>query len=85
MCADIYMGFQNGDSVVLRGCKREVEAIYPNPEWQKLNTSNRRVFRTRRGYCGLVPRAAQLNDMVCVLLEGKVPYILRKELAFGIK
>ena len=24
MCADIYMGFQNGDLVVLRGYKREV-------------------------------------------------------------
>ena len=45
MCADIYMGFQKGDLVVLRECKREVEATYPNPEWQKHTTSNRRVFR----------------------------------------
>lgn len=29
MCADIYMGFQKGNLVVLRECKREVEAIYP--------------------------------------------------------
>ncbi|RFU23917.1 hypothetical protein B7463_g12421, partial [Scytalidium lignicola] len=38
---------------------------------------NRRFFTTTRGYIGLAPPDVQKGDIVCVLLGGEVPYVLR--------
>ena len=40
---------------------------------------NRRVYRTRKGYLGLGPRVMQAGDEICVLLGGRVPYVLRAD------
>ena len=39
--------------------------------------SNRRIFRTEKGYIGLGPRCMYRDDMVAVLDGGKIPYVLR--------
>jgi hypothetical protein len=44
-------------------------------------TSNRRIFKTKRGYMGLAPETAEVGDRVCVLFGAKVPHILREERA----
>jgi len=41
-------------------------------------TFSRRFFVTEKGYFGLAPAATQPGDLVCILLGGKVPYIIRK-------
>lgn len=41
-------------------------------------TLNRRFFVTEKGYFGLAPATTQPGDLVCILLGGKVPYIVRK-------
>lgn len=38
---------------------------------------NRRFLTTPRGYIGLVPPDVEKGDMICVLLGGEVPYVLR--------
>ncbi|KAF5847637.1 hypothetical protein GGP41_000363 [Bipolaris sorokiniana] len=43
----------------------------------KITTFGRRVFETSRGFIGLGPAAAQVNDQVCLLLGGQVLYVLR--------
>lgn len=37
------------------------------------------VFITRLGFIGLCPRYTKLEDRVCILLGGDIPYILRQE------
>jgi len=39
--------------------------------------AHRRLFVTRRGYIGLGPWNAQVEDAVCVLKGGKTPFLLR--------
>jgi hypothetical protein len=39
---------------------------------------NRRLFATKRGYLGLAPPDTRKKDLVCVLLGGEVPYVLRQ-------
>lgn len=41
------------------------------------STDKTRLCVTQRGYIGLVPNEARVGDQLCVLLGGKVPYILR--------
>ncbi len=41
------------------------------------STHNSRLCITRGGYIGLVPNETRVGDQLCVLLGGKVPYILR--------
>lgn len=43
----------------------------------KMMTFVRRLFRTKDGYMGLGPAAAQIGDKVCVLLGGQLLYVLR--------
>jgi hypothetical protein len=38
----------------------------------------RRLFVSGKGHMGLAPRAAISSDLICVLLGGEVPYILRR-------
>jgi hypothetical protein len=38
----------------------------------------RRFFVTEKGYMGLAPHCARLGDLVCVLLGGQTPFILRE-------
>jgi hypothetical protein len=38
---------------------------------------HRRLFITVQGYMGLAPPTAREGDLVCVLLGGDVPFILR--------
>jgi hypothetical protein len=47
-------------------------------KWVKKMTHNRRVYRTRRGFLGLGPEAMKPGDEVCVLLGGRVPFVLRE-------
>ncbi|PMD28931.1 hypothetical protein L207DRAFT_380461, partial [Hyaloscypha variabilis F] len=37
----------------------------------------RKLFTTVQGYMGLAPSTAREGDLVCVLLGGDVPFILR--------
>lgn len=37
----------------------------------------RDVVLTQEGYIGLVPRCANIDDQICVLLGAEFPYILR--------
>ena len=43
----------------------------------KMMTFGRRVFETSRGFIGLGPAAAQVDDQICLLLGGHVLYVLR--------
>jgi hypothetical protein len=43
----------------------------------KMTTFGRRLFETSRGFIGLGPPAAQLDDQICLLLGGQVLYVLR--------
>jgi hypothetical protein len=43
----------------------------------KMATFGRRLFETSRGFIGLGPAAAQIDDEICLLLGGKVCYVLR--------
>jgi hypothetical protein len=79
MCADIYNSYANGHCNPVRGCSENPNEIYFSPKWLKIVTSNRRIFRTPHGYYGIAPKTAKLRDKVCVLLGGKVPYIIREE------
>lgn len=45
--------------------------------WAKKMTHKRRVYRTRDGWLGLGPEATRPGDQVCVLLGGRVPFVLR--------
>jgi hypothetical protein len=45
---------------------------------------NRRFCVTRRGYFGLVPPGAQVGDIVCLLLGGKAPVVLRRDESDGL-
>lgn len=38
---------------------------------------NRKFFTTTEGYMGLAPPTAQDGDVICILLGGEVPYVLR--------
>ncbi|KAN0091804.1 hypothetical protein V8E51_017651 [Hyaloscypha variabilis] len=38
---------------------------------------HRKLFTTVQGYMGLAPSTAREGDLVCVLLGGDVPFILR--------
>jgi hypothetical protein len=40
---------------------------------------NRRFFISEHGFIGLAPADAKEGDMVCILLGGKVPYVLRQD------
>ncbi len=40
---------------------------------------NRRVFTTEEGYLGLGPDHFQIRDIVCILLGGAVPLVLRQK------
>jgi hypothetical protein len=39
---------------------------------------NRRFFVTGRGFTGLAPAGARKGDLVCVLLGGNIPFIMRQ-------
>ena len=43
----------------------------------KFAMKERIFFITRDGYIGLAPEAAQEGDVVCVVLGGEVPYVIR--------
>ena len=43
----------------------------------KMMTFGRRLFETSRGFIGLGPAAAQIDDEICLLLGGQVWYVLR--------
>ncbi len=38
----------------------------------------RRFFVSKKGYIGLAPAIARPNDLICILLGGQTPFILRK-------
>ena len=40
-------------------------------------TFGRRLFETSRGFIGLGPAAAQIDDEICLFLGGQVCYVLR--------
>lgn len=42
-------------------------------------TLNRRMVLTEKGYLGLVPHETEKEDLVCILLGGDMPFILRAE------
>ena len=41
-------------------------------------TQYRRLVWTKKGYLGLAPASAAVNDYVCILFGGSVPFVLRK-------
>ena len=45
----------------------------------KFRCKNRRMVVSRKGYLGLVPFEIERDDLVCVLLGGDMPFILRPE------
>lgn len=44
----------------------------------KATTFGRRLFLTSRGYLGLGPASAEVNDEVCLFSGGQVLYVVRK-------
>jgi len=42
---------------------------------------NRSLFITERDYISLAPEHAEVGDSVCILLGGRVPYLLRTDAA----
>ena len=69
----------------LRGVFRPPSPEMPHGKWilsistqVGAATRNRRFFVTEKGYFGLAPAATQPGDLVCILLGGRVPYIVRK-------
>lgn len=45
---------------------------------------NRRFCVTRGGYFGLIPAGAQVGDLVCLLLGGDAPVVLRRDESDGL-
>jgi len=45
---------------------------------EALELSARKFFVTQNGYIGLGPGSIRKKDLVCVLLGGRVPFILRR-------
>jgi hypothetical protein len=45
--------------------------------WAAAFCTNRRFYFTRRGYLGLGPSVMQPGDQLCVLLGGRLPFVLR--------
>ena len=43
----------------------------------RFRSTNRRMVVSRKGYLGLVPFETERDDLVCVLLGGEMPFILR--------
>jgi len=69
----------------LRGVFRPPSPKMPHGNWipsisTQVNaaTFNRRFFVTENGHFGLAPATTQPGDLVCILLGGKMPYIIRK-------
>lgn len=54
---------------------------FVNPFGRRLScySTNRRMAVSRKGYLGLVPFETELDDLVCVLLGGDMPFILRRQ------
>jgi hypothetical protein len=45
--------------------------------WAAAFTTNRRFYLTKQGYLGLGPTIMQPGDQLCVLLGGRLPFVLR--------
>jgi hypothetical protein len=90
--ADIGRRDLQSDSILSRGFAIDWEFVDRNTDdmtaeerqrqsWMlvdtKLMTFGRRFFETSRGFIGLGPPAACVNDQICVLVGGQVLYVLR--------
>jgi hypothetical protein len=53
----------------------------PAVQWKSISDAclHRRLFLTSRGNIGLAPVAAEVGDLVCVLVGALLPYILRRD------
>ncbi|PMD14418.1 HET-domain-containing protein [Hyaloscypha hepaticicola] len=49
-----------------------------NHHWIMLDAANRRFIVTNRGYYGLAPLATQDDDVCCIIIGAKSPFILRR-------
>jgi hypothetical protein len=58
--------------------ERMVQSLeMPGRHFKISHLANRRFTISKKGYFGLAPPTAQKGDVICVLLGGEVPYILR--------
>lgn len=70
------------DTILHGSASNVVEAGTPPEEFgysvsSSQFTKSRNLMATTRGYIGLVPSDAQTGDVICVLLGGPTPYLLR--------
>jgi hypothetical protein len=68
--------------------KGQTEPTDDNDEYKTVigrSCTNRRFFVTKDGRYGLGPWNAKKGDIVCILLGGKTPFILRRCLAPGVR
>jgi hypothetical protein len=56
----------------------EVQALVQAMKNRQLCLNGRRFGTTRKGHFCLLPPTASEGDLICVLLGGEVPYILRR-------
>jgi hypothetical protein len=54
-----------------------VEALEEQAAWEEGFQCSRRFFMTKKGYMGIGPNRCSNGDIVCVLLGGELPYVLR--------
>ncbi|KAN0119364.1 Heterokaryon incompatibility protein (HET) domain containing protein [Hyaloscypha variabilis] len=54
-----------------------VEALEEQAVWEEGFQCSRRFFMTKKGYMGIGPNRCSNGDIVCVLLGGELPYVLR--------
>jgi hypothetical protein len=63
------------------GTVEDDDNLYYTQSWIKMARLNkhRRFYITKKGYYGLAHNEARQGDLVCILLGGNVPFVLRKE------
>jgi len=54
-----------------------VEALEEQAAWEEGFQCSRRFFMTKKGYMGIGPNRCSNGDIVCVLLGGELPCVLR--------
>ena len=74
-CELAYIRFLKVDATLSEQEKKDASFIH---DWIMNIAHNRRLIVTNRGYYGLAPFATQEDDVCCIIIGAKSPFILRR-------
>jgi hypothetical protein len=70
-----YIRFLKMDATLSEQEKQDANSCH---KWMSDLLANRRFIFTKRGYYGLAPSATQKDDVCCIIIGAKSPFILRR-------